>query len=225
MFTENRGLAWNIGGQWTWRNATTLPNILKEFNPNLIGYSLNDSFTYSPGVEFNTAEIGAVTFDLPGMAKALVERIKKDCRVNFEKDWKMITIAIGANDICSYVCSLRNPEALPEMHRKYLLDTLRYFKENLPRTFINIVSKPKIRVLLDFSKKTSYCKLLQLGICSCFTGLFFNATDKTRALFEKIEDKYIQVEEELARLPEFRGLKEFAVVYQPWTVNVTVSII
>lgn len=30
---ENRGLAWSIGGQWDWRNATTLPNILKEFNP------------------------------------------------------------------------------------------------------------------------------------------------------------------------------------------------
>jgi hypothetical protein len=33
---ENRGLAWSIGGQWTWRNATTLPNILKEFNPSVI---------------------------------------------------------------------------------------------------------------------------------------------------------------------------------------------
>lgn len=35
MFIENRGLAWSIGGQWNWRNATTLPNILKEYNPNV----------------------------------------------------------------------------------------------------------------------------------------------------------------------------------------------
>lgn len=35
LFVENRGLAWSIGGQWNWRNATTLPNILKEFNPNV----------------------------------------------------------------------------------------------------------------------------------------------------------------------------------------------
>lgn len=33
---ENRGLAWSIGGQWNWRNATTLPNILKEFNPSVL---------------------------------------------------------------------------------------------------------------------------------------------------------------------------------------------
>lgn len=36
LFVENRGLAWSIGGQWNWRNATTLPNILKEFNPKVI---------------------------------------------------------------------------------------------------------------------------------------------------------------------------------------------
>lgn len=35
---ENRGLAWSIGGQWNWRNATTLPNILKEFNPSVRSY-------------------------------------------------------------------------------------------------------------------------------------------------------------------------------------------
>lgn len=29
LFIENRGLSWSIGGQWDWRNASTLPNILK----------------------------------------------------------------------------------------------------------------------------------------------------------------------------------------------------
>lgn len=33
LYMENRGLSWSIGGQWNWRNVTTLPNILKEFNP------------------------------------------------------------------------------------------------------------------------------------------------------------------------------------------------
>lgn len=224
LFTENRGLSWSIGGQWTWRNSTTLPNILKEFNPNLIGYSANDSFTYSPGVGFNTAEIGAVTFDLLGMAQVLVERMKKDQRVNFLKDWKMVTLAIGANDICSYVCSLDNPNELPENHRRNLMEALRYFKENLPRSLINVVSKPKVRILLNFTMKTKYCELLHLGMCSCFSGLFFNATTETKKWFEEIEEKYAKVEQEVTRSSEFRGLKEFAVVYQPWGVNTTVSV-
>lgn len=37
LLIENRGLAWCIGGQGTWRTHLTLPNILKEFNPKLFG--------------------------------------------------------------------------------------------------------------------------------------------------------------------------------------------
>lgn len=36
LFVENRGLSWSIGGQWNWRNATTLPNILKQYNPKVL---------------------------------------------------------------------------------------------------------------------------------------------------------------------------------------------
>lgn len=223
MFVENRGLTWNMGGQWTWSNSTTLPNILREFNPRLVGYSLNDSFTYSPGSEFNTAEIGAVTSDLIGMATALVERMKSDPRVDFYGGWKMVTIMIGANDICSYVCSLDNPDELPLIHKKSLLKTLRYLRDNLPRVFVNVVSKPRVGMLLDFTKKDKHCRMLQYGICSCFTGLFFNSTNETRKWFEDIEERYMQVDEQVAKAKEFRGLNEFAAVYQPYSRNVSVS--
>lgn len=42
---ENRGASWSIGGQGTWQQYLTLPNILKEFNPNLYGYALRDSLS------------------------------------------------------------------------------------------------------------------------------------------------------------------------------------
>lgn len=35
VMVENRGLSWCIGGQGNWRTHLTLPNILKEFNPNV----------------------------------------------------------------------------------------------------------------------------------------------------------------------------------------------
>lgn len=94
---ENRGLSWCIGGQWDWRNSTTLPNILKVYNPKLVGYSTGDAFGIHAETQFNVAEIGAVSFDLPFMAKTLVKRIRNDPRVNFKKDWKMVTISIGKN--------------------------------------------------------------------------------------------------------------------------------
>lgn len=37
VLIENRGVSWCIGGQGNFRTHLTLPNILKEFNPNLFG--------------------------------------------------------------------------------------------------------------------------------------------------------------------------------------------
>lgn len=133
LFIENRGLSWSIGGQWDWRNATTLPNILKVYNPDLLGYSKQDSWTYHRESQFNMAEIGASSADMPYMAKKLVERIKGDRRINFKKSWKMVTIAIGGNDICSFVCMMKEPETLPRKYEQRLIKTLRYLRDNLPR--------------------------------------------------------------------------------------------
>lgn len=133
LMIENRGLSWSIGGQWTWRNSTTLPNILKVYNPNLLGYSRRDTWTFQDDSQFNMAEIGASSADMPFMAKTLVRRIKQDKRINFKKAWKMITIAIGGNDICSFVCTMDDPDSLPRKHKEHLTKALRYFRDHMPR--------------------------------------------------------------------------------------------
>lgn len=59
ILLEGRGSSWAIGGQQTWRNFLTLPNILKEFNPNLYGYSISYQGTaYDKSARFNVAETG-----------------------------------------------------------------------------------------------------------------------------------------------------------------------
>lgn len=77
------------GGQGTWREHLTLANILKEFNPNLIGFSMADSATHDKASQFNVAEPGSMSRDMPYMARILVKRIRADKRVNFHKDWKV----------------------------------------------------------------------------------------------------------------------------------------
>lgn len=77
---ENRGLSWCIGGQGDWRSHLTLPNIIKEFNPNLFGYSLTDSYNVHQSAQFNVAENIATTSDMPYMARALMNRMKLDTR-------------------------------------------------------------------------------------------------------------------------------------------------
>lgn len=91
-FMENRGVSWSGGGQSNWREFLTLPNIIKEFNPNLIGYAYGDGLSIFKASQFNTAEPIGMSQDIPFMAKELVRRIKNDPRVNFLKDWKVCTI-------------------------------------------------------------------------------------------------------------------------------------
>lgn len=50
----------------------------------------------------------------------------------------MVTITIGGNDICSFICLMKDPDSLPEKHRQALTKTLRYLKKNLPR-FVSTV--------------------------------------------------------------------------------------
>lgn len=59
VLIEGRGASWSIGGQRTWRQFLTLPNILKEFNPKLYGYSVADQAnSYEKVSRFNVGEVG-----------------------------------------------------------------------------------------------------------------------------------------------------------------------
>ena len=39
---------------------------------------------------------------MPGQAEKLVERMKKESDIDFENDWKVITIFVGGNDLCDF---------------------------------------------------------------------------------------------------------------------------
>lgn len=77
------------GGKSDWRKFVTLPNILKEFNPKLIGFATGDSLSHQKSSQFNVAELGAMSMDLSFMVRELVKRIKRDHRVDFKNDWKV----------------------------------------------------------------------------------------------------------------------------------------
>lgn len=87
--TENKGLSWTIGGQKTWREFLTIPNILKEYNPRLYGYSVTDGLDTHRSSKFNVAEIGAMSRDTPHQARNLVLRMKNDPNVDMQNHWKV----------------------------------------------------------------------------------------------------------------------------------------
>lgn len=78
-----------IGGQGDWRQHLTLPNILKEYNANLTGYSLGDGRSHTLNAQMNVAVNGAMDQDLPHEAVELVRRMRSDKKIDFKNHWKV----------------------------------------------------------------------------------------------------------------------------------------
>ena len=53
--SQYRGVSFAIGGLESWRSVTTLPNILKVFNPNIVGGSVNVGGEFERGTNLNLA--------------------------------------------------------------------------------------------------------------------------------------------------------------------------
>lgn len=95
----------------------------------------------------------------------------------------------------------------------------------IPRTFVNIVSKPSVETVVMPKDKPDECKTLHFIECSCWQGNTYKATPQARKRWKRIEDEFSAVEEEVAKMPEWRGHSDFAVVYQPWTKHFSVGLL
>lgn len=137
---EGRGVSWSIGGKDNWRKFITLPNLLKEFNPKLYGYSeAANSLGFQKESKFNAAEPGAISIHTIQQAKNLVKRMRSDPRVDIKNHWKVVTIMIGSNDFCLDICYYDNQDKLVEQASRDMIRVLRILRENLPRTLVNVV--------------------------------------------------------------------------------------
>ncbi|EPQ13071.1 Phospholipase B1, membrane-associated [Myotis brandtii] len=72
-----RGLSWSAGGDGVLETHTTLPNILKKFNPQILGFSTG---TQEETAGLNVAVEGASARDMPAQARDLVARMKNSPR-------------------------------------------------------------------------------------------------------------------------------------------------
>lgn len=80
------------GGDGTWRDYLTLPNILKEFNPNLVGFAVGSdllSHFSDNQSHFGMGIPSSHDEDLFNQAQKLVQLIKQHPKVNFNRDWKV----------------------------------------------------------------------------------------------------------------------------------------
>lgn len=68
------------------------------------------------------------------LVSALKNQYKK---VDFNHDWKLLTIFIGANNLCSACKNSQHSD--PDFFESQLRQVLQLVEKNIPRVFVNLV--------------------------------------------------------------------------------------
>ena len=67
--------------------------------------------------------------------------MKEDPNIDFEQDWKVVTIWIGGNDLCAVCRSESNQiRYSPTNYVNHLRDSLSILQSGMPRVLVNLVS-------------------------------------------------------------------------------------
>ncbi|KAF8375470.1 hypothetical protein PRIPAC_81899 [Pristionchus pacificus] len=214
VLIQYRGLPFGIGGDKSLDEHVTLTNILKKFNPNLFGYSTGTgSANVWQTAHLNTAIPGAATVDLYGQAGDLIRRMKEHPEIDFQNQWKLIHIFIGANDICDW-CDY--PDMVSDQHfRDNLNKAVQLLKDNLPKTIVVLVGMFDLSLLRKIDKDKYFCDKLHAVECPCEQEFDFPTEDISAQC-----KRYMSVEQELMD-GRFDTTDDFTLVIQPFFEEIT----
>ncbi|KAG7282093.1 hypothetical protein CRUP_023609, partial [Coryphaenoides rupestris] len=190
---EFRHVSWSIGGYGSFQDVITLANIIKLYNPSVLGPAPSKTVhgTSAPLSEtgFNLAVTGHNTFNLPGQTRHLIDTLRDYEGLKFEEDWKLLTILIGMNDICDY-CK----------------DKALFSVDN----FIHYMTVSLEMLMNEVQRPAPGC-LLQRSFCSCL----IKPVGSSPELRELVE---VNLEFQLLYSNRFFR-DDFAVVLQPFLKN------
>ncbi|XP_034555910.1 phospholipase B1, membrane-associated-like [Notolabrus celidotus] len=209
---EYKGVSWSIGGDKGLETVTTLPNILKKFNPTIKGFSKGIGKLQKA---FNMAVPGARTSEIPAQVQALIKAMKGHKEVNFEMDWKLVTILVGGNDLCSYCIEQNNLS--PKNYSHNLKLSLDMLHKEVPRLLVNVVEIFQIETLKTVKKNTIGCSLLQRTSCPCVINPVDNSPEVEE--IKRINHEYQAEVQQLISGNRYDGKEDFAVVLQPFLQN------
>ena len=132
--------------------------------------------------------------------------------VDFNNDWKIITILIGANDICGFCKSHGKNSSQPSEFIRNVEKAIDVLYEKVPRVYVNLVSLINITMIFEFGRDLR-CEVINKFECDCLVN-------GNRAVKRRIVDDYIsqyqQLTERLAASGKYDQRDDFTVVWQPF---------
>jgi len=210
--------------------------ILRQFNPGLVGASVGSHLVelcqdpicpplqYHPQSDvLNAAQSGAMVDDLLNHElDYLINQLKQDRKVDMKNDWKMLTIEIGPNDLCS-ACSGNQSFTVADKFEKDLRDTIEKLRANVPRLLINLMEMFNLSGVYLAGLKNTFCKDIHRVLsleCDC---IFSAKANKTRQEIDELCQQFNQRMGKIANDYNGKNYSDFAVVTQPFGRNTRVE--
>ena len=188
-----------------------MPNILKVYRPDLIGYSaeLSNPAEESLNVGISGARTDLTTFQV----NLLIGRLRADPQIDFYNDWKVVTVFIGYNDVCDYSCTNNSLELLNQWIDN-IDQALMFMRDNIPLTFVNLMLITRLSVGVEYIAANPQCALIANSICPCILSgpVGIARSDVTVDLFNRRLS-------ELVDSRKYDIANDFTVVVQPFLSN------
>ncbi|XP_071494807.1 phospholipase B1, membrane-associated-like [Diadema antillarum] len=206
---EYPGLSASAGGDRTLKSVLTLPNVFRKYNPGLYGFSTGKAivFTSPANKKLNVAISGSYAEDMLDQAKTLVKKMKNDPAIDFDNDWKFVTLFIGGNDLCE---SCLDVWMSPEDYIAYIEEALTYLHDESPRTFVNVLGIMQVQLIAQNFGPLS-CDAEIPFLCPCVVG-----GKIPRERLRMMAREYQSVLRKSVESGKFDDKDDFAVVYQPF---------
>jgi hypothetical protein len=232
---EFRGDVFSAGGN---PGSITVPNFLKKYNPNIVGMSVGYTWPldvirwknhlidpWNPNVTYlNGAQSMARIQDVPAQVDYITQLLNTTYSgiVDMKNDWKLMTIFIGANNICP---SCRGGgDTTPDFYEQMLRLILNKIYNQIPRTFVNIVMMFNISQVYDIAMTSDYCIFMWetfcRGECPCMTEP--SSTRNDRHIMDLHSQWYNERILKVVKFWQDKNLKDFKVVAQPFLTNLSI---
>jgi len=232
---EFRGSVYSIGGDGSAADGDyTLPNFFEVVNGQKPqGWSTGTSLPldalhwqkriirpHDPDHDrLNGAQSMALSYALPEQITYLASQAKNMTEIDFENDWKVLTIFMGANNVCEITDPTYN-STTPDGYISDIRAALTQIHSTIPRVYVNLVGLFNISQVYVWDQKETYCKYVQDLFQECPA---LETDDATREKMDLTGLQYNALLEQVAAEWEAQQLPDFRVVYQPAISNLAIE--